>query len=34
MNKRDLKIIALAVLITAILVGIETFWWLKSIGGS
>jgi len=28
MNKRDLKIIALAVLITALLVGGEVFWWL------
>jgi len=34
MNKRDFKIIALAALITVILVGIETFWWLKFTGGS
>jgi len=34
MNKRDLKIIALAALITAFLIGIETFWWLKFTGGS
>ena len=33
MNKRDLKIIGLAVLITAVLVGIEILWWLKSTGG-
>jgi len=28
MNERDLKIIALAALITTILVGVETFLWL------
>jgi len=29
MSKQDLRIIAIAVLITAVLVGIETFWWLS-----
>jgi len=32
MNKRDLKIIVIAALITAFLVGIEVFWWLTSGG--
>ena len=34
MNKQDLKIITIAVLITVFLVGIEVFWWIKSTGGS
>jgi len=28
MNKRDLKIIVIAVLMTVFLVGIEVFWWV------
>ena len=34
MNKWDLKIIVIAALITAFLVGIEVFWWLTSSGVS
>jgi flagellar basal body-associated protein FliL len=30
MSKRDLKIILIAVLVTAILVGGEVFWWLTN----